>query len=153
MGKQRKFIVKGDTTTHGGTVITAWGEDCPETKCYIDGKPVVCVGDLVYCPECRGVFPILQGANYPRVRICGKDQVVEGCETGCGAQVVSIGQSRSTHGSDREEVNPVVAAVLARREAAATAAAAPAVASEDGFCLECWLKIASRHRAVTPEPM
>ena len=42
----RNFIVLGDTTTHGGTVITAWGEG----RWTIDGKPVACVGDKVICP-------------------------------------------------------------------------------------------------------
>ncbi|MDR0702167.1 MAG: PAAR domain-containing protein, partial [Azoarcus sp.] len=50
---QRKFIVLGDTTSHGGTVITA------NSRMTIDGKPVACVGDLVVCPRCSGTHVIL----------------------------------------------------------------------------------------------
>jgi hypothetical protein len=40
MGKQRKFIILGDTTTHGDQVITAWGQDGP-VPFTIDGQEPV----------------------------------------------------------------------------------------------------------------
>lgn len=116
MGNGKKFILKGDTTTHGGTVLTAWGEDCPDSKWFIDGRPVACVGDLVSCPQCGGVHRILQGPVYPPMDFCGKSPAVEGCYTSCGAQLKSRMQSRAKHSDERE------AAAEAAKNAAMAAA-------------------------------
>jgi uncharacterized Zn-binding protein involved in type VI secretion len=50
-------IVKGDKTSHGGTVIE--GDPTFETH----GKPVALVGHMTTCPKCKGgPFPIAIGA-------------------------------------------------------------------------------------------
>ena len=51
------LIVKGDRTTHGGTVISA------DMTFDINGKYVARVGDLTVCPKCKGVFAIKSGAD------------------------------------------------------------------------------------------
>ncbi len=56
----RPFIVMGDKTSHGGTVITA------DLTSLIDGKPMARVGDLVVCPRCKGVFRIKTGTDNMR---------------------------------------------------------------------------------------
>jgi uncharacterized Zn-binding protein involved in type VI secretion len=89
----RKFIVLGDTTTHGGTVISAWGAG----RYTIDGKPVACVGDQVVCPLCKGVYTIIEGASDPDALLEGRLMARDGDGVACGAKLVSIGQARVTH--------------------------------------------------------
>lgn len=98
MSSGRKFIVLGDTTTHGGTVVTAWGQDGP-TPMTIDGIPVACIGDKVTCPK-KGHSGacIIEGASGPDMELNGKRIAREGDKTSCGAALVSAGQSRATHG-------------------------------------------------------
>jgi uncharacterized Zn-binding protein involved in type VI secretion len=90
----RKIIVLGDTTTHGGEVITAWGAG----RTFIDGIPVACVGDLVRCPQCRGEYAIVEGAGDPGMTVYGKPVAREDDGVACGAKLVSRQQSRATHG-------------------------------------------------------
>ena len=95
---QRKYIVLGDTTTHGGTVITAWGQDGPYPYT-IDGIPIACVGDKVTCPKCKGIHIILgPGAIDPPMTVNGKTPALENDDVSDGAKLRSRGQSRSTHG-------------------------------------------------------
>jgi len=93
----KKFIVLGDTTTHSGTVVTAWGRDGP-TPMTIDGKPVACVGDKVTCPRCKGVHTIVGGADGPVVELHGKQIAREGDPVSDGSKLISAGQSSATHG-------------------------------------------------------
>ncbi|MFO6300084.1 PAAR domain-containing protein [Rahnella selenatireducens] len=48
-------ILKGDKTTHGGTVAEGF-----EQVRYLD-IPVAGVGNGVPCPLCKGTFPITEG--------------------------------------------------------------------------------------------
>jgi uncharacterized Zn-binding protein involved in type VI secretion len=89
---KRRFIVLGDVTSHGGTVITA------NSRMTIDGKPVACVGDLVVCPRCSGTHVILG---------CGKKSTLDGREMACegdpvsdGSYLISVGQANATHDVD-----------------------------------------------------
>lgn len=50
-------IRQGDTTTHGGTVITT------SSDLTIYGKTGACMGDMVACPKCRGTFSIIEGTS------------------------------------------------------------------------------------------
>ena len=91
----KKFILLGDTTTHGGTVVTAEGAGCMT----IDGIPVACVGDKVTCPKKgHSVACIIQGASGPVSTLNGKAIAREGDKTSCGASLISAGQSRAKHG-------------------------------------------------------
>jgi uncharacterized Zn-binding protein involved in type VI secretion len=75
------WIVIGDRTSHGGTVI----EGHPTTD--IDGKLVATVGHQVSCPKCKGTFPIATGA--PDLVIDGKPIARHGDQTACGASLIS----------------------------------------------------------------
>jgi len=75
------FIVQGDKTSHGGTVLAG----SPFSDC--DGKPIARVGDMVACPMCKGVFPISQGDQSNIVD--GSPVAYHGCKTACGAMLIS----------------------------------------------------------------
>ena len=94
---QRKFIVIGDKTTHGGTVISAWGQSI---NCMIDGKYIACIGDTVTCPKCKGTYTIIEGADGsdggPRVMINGRPAAREGDKVSDGSTLLSSGQSIAT---------------------------------------------------------
>ena len=75
------FIVQGDRTSHGGTVLNG----SPWSDC--DGKPIARMRDMVACPKCRGVFPIVQGDQSSIMD--GAPVAYHGCKTGCGASLIS----------------------------------------------------------------
>ena len=92
---EKKIIVLGDTTSHGGTVISASGAG---GRMDIDGIPVACVGDMVACPiKGHGTNPIVQGASGPDAILDGKPVAREGDKTACGASLISVGQASTTH--------------------------------------------------------
>lgn len=75
------FIVQGDKTTHGGTVLAG----SPFSDCA--GIPIARVGDMVACPKCRGVFPIAEGD--PSTVVDGAAVAYHGCKVACGASLIS----------------------------------------------------------------
>lgn len=81
----RTWIVVGDSTSHGGTVVSG----SPFTD--IDGKPVARVGDKVTCPKC-GPTTIANGE--PTIDIDGKPVARHGDKTACGATLISGQQVR-----------------------------------------------------------
>lgn len=78
----RAQILLGDTTSHGGVVISG----SPTTS--IEGRPVARLGDMVTCPICKPhVFPIVEGDvtftdNYMAVALHGH-------KTACGATLIA----------------------------------------------------------------
>jgi uncharacterized Zn-binding protein involved in type VI secretion len=96
----RNFIVLGDPTSHGGIVISAWGQDGP-VPMTINGIPVACVGDRVSCPKKGHTGSvILDGAEGPRVELAGRVIAYEGSYCSCGCVVLSGGQNIASHSSD-----------------------------------------------------
>ena len=77
----KPLIVIGDKTSHGGTVITCSPFSSTE------GKGWARVGDMVSCPRCKGVFPIVQGDT--AFRDDGHAVSYDGCKTACGAVLIS----------------------------------------------------------------
>ena len=77
----------GDTCTHGATLITGSG-----TR-FVDGIPVVRLGDLVYCPQLysdntpHGLNPIITVNS--QVFTENKATVVVSAIAQCGAVVIS----------------------------------------------------------------
>ena len=127
----RNIIVLGDTTTHNGTVISAWGRDGPVPQT-IDGKPVACIGDKVTCPKCRGTHTIVSGASGddgPRTTLGGRPVAREGDEVSDGSKLVSKGQSSGTHGDWGNGAATAAAAAYSE----ATAQAAPAALAAKGI--------------------
>lgn len=79
MGKP--IIRMGDTTSHGGTVISG------DLTWTIYDKAVARVGDLTVCPKCKGMFPITEGAD----DLNGFGQAVarQDDKTACGATLIA----------------------------------------------------------------
>ncbi|WP_350307029.1 PAAR domain-containing protein [Photorhabdus viridis] len=77
----KAVILLGDTTDHGGKVITAIDDYTHK------GIPVAGKEDLVECPQCKGVFPIVQGADSLKYK--GKLIALEGMQTACGAKLIA----------------------------------------------------------------
>lgn len=140
---QRRFIVLGDKTSHGGTVVTA------SSHMTIDDIQVACVGDKVTCPRCKGTHTILGS---------GKNTVLDDNEMACegdpvsdGSVLMSVLQSNATHDVG-EGLAEVIGAVKAKA-ASAAAPAEPATATPGSdFCLPCFLKSLSQRGFVTPVP-
>ncbi|MGJ0624046.1 PAAR domain-containing protein [Xenorhabdus bovienii] len=77
-----KAVIRlNDTTDHGGKVITA-------IDSYVyQGVPIAGKGDLVSCPKCKGVFPVVEGSN--DLQHQGKPIALEGMYTACGAKLIA----------------------------------------------------------------
>jgi len=81
MPKLKKLIRKGDTTTHGGVVLE--GIDMFP----IMGEPASKIGHMVACPQCKGIYPIIEGVS--GFSIFGEGVAVEGMKTSCGAELIA----------------------------------------------------------------
>jgi uncharacterized Zn-binding protein involved in type VI secretion len=75
-----EIIRLGDTTSHNGKVI----EGSQTDLCM--GKPIAYLGHKVYCPKCRGTFPIVEGAM--TTTFYGKGVALAGMKTACGAILI-----------------------------------------------------------------
>lgn len=84
----KPFIVLGDSTSHGGKVVSA----CPTATTH--GKPIARLGDQVSCPKC-GPNTIASGDSTHI--IMGKPVARHGDKTACGATLIA-GQSVTTDG-------------------------------------------------------
>ncbi|WP_426336665.1 PAAR domain-containing protein [Pseudoduganella sp. R-31] len=51
------------------------------------GKPVAVDGDMTFCPQCRGTFPIK--TSHSERTHNGKEVAYDGHRTGCGAKLIS----------------------------------------------------------------
>ena len=78
------LILDGDATSHGGKVIVK------DKRATISGKKIACIGDDVYCPKCRGIYPIITNDNV--TQYMGLTVATEGNKTGCGAHLISSQQ-------------------------------------------------------------
>jgi len=78
---ERGVIRLYDTTDHGGKVVQVKHQ--PGDM----GRPIACIGDLVECPRCLGVYPIIEGD--PECTIHGDPVAFEGHKTACGAILIS----------------------------------------------------------------
>lgn len=75
------LICQGDNTDHGGTVIHASG--LSQTM----GRRWAVLGDMVACPRCKGVYPIVQGDS--TLTDEGRPVAYHGCKTACGATLLA----------------------------------------------------------------
>ncbi|MBN3846981.1 MULTISPECIES: PAAR domain-containing protein [Burkholderiaceae] len=76
------FIREGDTTSHGGKVLA-----CTSTN-IVHGKPLALLGDMVSCPKCGGVFPIVT-VKPLGMTFGGRPVASEGDKTACGASLIA----------------------------------------------------------------
>ena len=126
----RPFIVMGDKTSHGGTVITA------DLTSDINGKYMARVGDMVVCPLCKGVFAINSGAP-DMVDGQGRGYARHMDTTDCGARLISgqittVWLNTSTPGDHAAEAT----------SDALSAASEVATPTDSGVCLDCLRKAA-----------
>lgn len=84
-----EIIRMGDKTSHGGVVIEGTALDI----CM--GKPIAFVGHKVFCPLCKGAFPIIEGA--PNVSFYGKGVALAGMHTSCGAMLIATQFTDTVH--------------------------------------------------------
>ena len=124
------FIVVGDKTTHGGTVITG---DMTST---MYGKAMARSGDMTICPKCKGVFPIIKGNG---IVVDGEGQTYARHmdRTACGANLLAS-QSLGT-AADMASGSPVAS----HGGEIAAQAATIAAPTTSGICLECLVKAAA----------
>ena len=73
------IIRHGDTSTHGGVVMTASADS------FGDGPPVARLGDLLLCPK-HGLKPIVSGSDKSLVN--SKPVARMGDKAACGAMLV-----------------------------------------------------------------
>ncbi len=76
------FIREGDTTSHAGRVLA-----CISTKVMF-GKPVALLGDMVACPKCGGVYPIVD-VKARSMTFGGRPVATEGDKTAFGASLIA----------------------------------------------------------------
>ncbi|CAJ4020502.1 PAAR motif family protein [Burkholderia pseudomallei] len=84
------FIREGDRTSHDGVVLKC----SPDNM--MDGKPMALLGDMVACPRCGGVFPIVT-AKPVGMTFDERPPAMEGDRTACGATLIA-----SQHNSTAE---------------------------------------------------
>jgi len=82
------FIVVGDRTSHGGTVLSG------DQLWTIDGAAVARVGDKASCPRCKRVVTIVTSKD-PSFTSGGPPAAFDGDMTDCGATLYSRHNSHS----------------------------------------------------------
>jgi uncharacterized Zn-binding protein involved in type VI secretion len=78
-----------DITDHGGTVTGS----IPNTN--LNGKPMAGKGNMVFCPLCKGEFPIIEGSGTYRVN--GTPVALDDMKTACGASLIASASHGSVH--------------------------------------------------------
>ena len=78
---QSAAIRLGDSTSHGGKVISA------SSLYVVHGIAVAQEGDMTLCPKCKGTFPILPTSSSSLNH--GKTLAFEGTKTACGASLIA----------------------------------------------------------------
>ena len=86
---EKPIVCLGDSTSHGGKVLSA----SPSSS--IQGKPIARLGDKVSCPKCRpGNFVISSASGNHQVD--GKPVARDGDAVSCGATLIASRDSRTT---------------------------------------------------------
>lgn len=86
------FIVQGDRTSHGGTVL-----DC-QSRWFIDGIPLARIGDPVWCPRCNRMTKIVT-SRFPQIKRNGVPAAYDLDMTDCGALLYSRHNDHAGYGS------------------------------------------------------
>lgn len=76
-----EIIRQGDPTSHNGKVLEGSLVDI----CH--GKPIAFIGHKVFCPQCKGTFPIVEGCI--TTTFYGKGVALAGMKTACGATLIA----------------------------------------------------------------
>ena len=78
-----------DTTDHNGRVFGS----IPHSN--LNGKPMAGKGNMVFCPLCKGKFPIIEGSDTYRVN--GVPVAPDGMKTACGASLIASASHGGVH--------------------------------------------------------
>lgn len=106
-----EIIRLGDPTSHGGKVVEGSLADI----CHC--KPIAYMGHKTFCPQCKGYFPIIDGA--PTTMFYGRGVALAGMKTACGAvliatqmtDIVEVGSGSRNSGTSTDHLKqPVPAA-------------------------------------------
>jgi len=97
------FIVKGDRTSHGGTVL-----DC-KARWFIDGIPAAGLGDPVWCPRCNRLTKIVT-SRFPQFTRNGIAAAFDLDTTDCGAVLYSRHNDHAGYGSADDPVSNLAGA-------------------------------------------
>ncbi|MEO7065636.1 MAG: PAAR domain-containing protein [Rhodanobacter sp.] len=84
----KPFIVIGDKTSHGGTVVGG------STVATTHGKQIARIGDKVTCPKCG---PTVIASGDSTMIVNGQPVARHGDKTACGATLIA-GQTATTVG-------------------------------------------------------
>lgn len=76
------FIVVGDRTSHGGTVVSG------DSTFTIDGQPIARIGDKVFCKRCMK-STVITTSRFPTVSAFGQNMAYDQDSTSCGALLYS----------------------------------------------------------------
>ncbi|WP_426207967.1 PAAR domain-containing protein [Massilia sp. TWP1-3-3] len=76
------FIVVGDRTSHGGTVVSG------DSTYTIDDHPIARVGDKVFCPRCK-MSTVIVTSRFPSASAFGQALAYDQDSTSCGALLYS----------------------------------------------------------------
>ena len=87
----RPFIVLGDKTSHGGTVISASGSSDS------NGKGIARVGDKVTCPKKGHGHVTVIASGDPTTLVDGRPAARHGDTTACGATLIASQQLTTDH--------------------------------------------------------
>jgi uncharacterized Zn-binding protein involved in type VI secretion len=117
--RMSSFACEGDSTSHGGTIISA----SASIGVGDSGRRAARLGDLVHCPKCNGTFPIVTTQN-PAMTADGIPLAFHGDKTACGAVLIAA-QSVTT------------ANVQGTMEGTSLASAPTVPAVAPGICREC----------------
>jgi uncharacterized Zn-binding protein involved in type VI secretion len=131
------YIVLGDTSSHGGRVISA------DPTSSINNKGMARVGDWVACPRCKGVFPIIEG-DPGTEDSAGRLYARHLDKTACGASLISS-QSLSYyvgHGGAGGQAAADSAANAAKETL--TSASKQVAVQTPTLCLDCLTKAAAK---------
>ena len=135
----KNFIVMGDKTSHGGTVISA------DMTSDINGKYMARVNGMTVCPKCKGTFPITSGAEDMKDG-AGNAYARHGDSTACGAKLLA-GQVTTYWGSDSSTGG---GASVSQADGLAQAVPATVAPETPTLCLECLAAAAARGAGVVP---
>jgi uncharacterized Zn-binding protein involved in type VI secretion len=142
------FILVGDKTSHGGTVISG------DVSFTIHGKPVARVGDMTSCPKCRGQFAITSGLS--GFTSMDHPPAVHGDKTACGATLIGStptstadNTSGSAAGASSDSDSPTAQGDASGEQAGQGTVGTSAISAQaPTVCLECLAQAAANGTAM-----
>jgi uncharacterized Zn-binding protein involved in type VI secretion len=86
---ERPIVCIGDSTSHGGTVVSG------STSSTIQGKPIARLGDQVNCPKCKPHNFVVSSASSNHT-VDGLPVARDGDSVSCGATLMASRDAQTT---------------------------------------------------------